>query len=100
LTSTADGLVVPGILLTLLAGPYLLNYDYLLLVVPFIALAKDARRVDWIGLALAFALPLVSLALLGTRGNASLILSTCLVALLFARRLAESDALDASQPPS
>jgi hypothetical protein len=100
LTSTADGLVVPGILLTLLAGPYLLNYDYLLLVVPFIALAKDARRADWIGLALAFALPLVSLALLGTRGNASLILSTCLVALLFARRLAESDALDASQPPS
>jgi len=103
LTLMADGLVVPGILLTLLVSPYLLNYDYLLLAVAFIALAKNVRSVQWIGLGLAFALPLVSLALLGTRGNASLILSTCLVSLLFTRSLAQADIfqqLDVTQRPS
>jgi hypothetical protein len=103
LTSPANGLVVPGILLTLLVSPYLLNYDYLLLVAAFILLARDARRANWIGLALAFALPLVSLALLGTKGNNSLILSTLLAAALFARRLAKADALrqlDVTQHPS
>jgi hypothetical protein len=80
LRSTPGGLVAAGILITMLVSPYLQNYDYLLLLVPLIELARRTRRtVEWIAMALAYGLPYVSLALWGTRGNASLIVSACIL---------------------
>jgi hypothetical protein len=77
---TPRGLVATGILITMLVSPYLQNYDYLLLLVPLIELARGGRRtLEWIALGLAYALPYVSLALWGTRGNASLIVSACIL---------------------
>jgi hypothetical protein len=79
-SSTPGGLVATGILTTMLASPYLQNYDYLLLLVPLIVLARGGRRTwAWIAMALAYGLPYVSLALWGTRGNGSLIVSACIL---------------------
>lgn len=79
-SATPGSLVSTGILMTMLVSPYLQNYDYLLLLVPLIELARRRRRtVEWIAMALAYALPYVSLALWGTHGNASLIVSACIL---------------------
>jgi len=79
-SSMPGGLVSAGILITILVSPYLQNYDYLLLLVPLIELARGGRRtLEWIAMALAYVLPYVSLGLWGTRGNASLIVSACIL---------------------
>ncbi|MFH1183545.1 MAG: glycosyltransferase family 87 protein [Chloroflexota bacterium] len=84
--STPGGLAAVCILIIMLVSPYLQNYDYLLLLVPFIELALGTRSaLEWIGVALAYALPFVGLGLLGTAGNGSLILSACILSALVAR---------------
>jgi hypothetical protein len=81
----------------MLVSPYLQNYDYLLLLVPLIELARRRRRtMEWIAMAIAYGLPYVSLALWGTRGNASLIVSACI---LFGIAAIESWSDDRGTPP-
>jgi hypothetical protein len=74
-----------AILFTLLVDPYLLNYDYILLLVP---LAMLLERVRWLAgraiLALAYLLPWVALAF-GRDGNPLLALSTLLLLILLWR---------------
>jgi hypothetical protein len=95
--ATPGGLVSTGILITMLVSPYLQNYDYLLLLVPLIELARRRRRtMEWIAMAIAYGLPYVSLALWGTRGNASLIVSACI---LFGIAAIESWSDDRGTPP-
>ena len=73
-------LVSAAVLLILFGSPYLLNYDYVLLLVPLFLLAGAARPLDWIALALAYLLPLASLlAGLGTKGNPALVSSVLLL---------------------
>jgi hypothetical protein len=90
LAVSADQLVSAGVLATLIVSPYLQNYDYLLLLVPFFELSRTAKGWDWAWLAIAFLAPLAALALMGTAGNAWLILSTVLLCVQFARRIAAS----------
>jgi len=86
-TSAPGSLVMTGILVTLIVSPYLQSYDYILLLVPFILLARVMRSpMSWIALALAYALPLIGLVLLGTPGNISLIISACILFVLAARQ--------------
>lgn len=85
-----DQVVVVGVLVTLVVSPYLQNYDYVLLIVPLMVFARDAIRWDWVWLALGYVVPIAGLALLGTQGNDSLVLSTLIVCALAARRLARS----------
>jgi hypothetical protein len=90
------GLVSTGILITMLVSPYLQNYDYLLLLVPLIELARRKRRkIEWIAMALAYGLPYVGLALWGTRGNSSLIASA---SILFGIAAMESWSDDSGSP--
>ncbi len=77
-----DRLVSAGVLVTLLVSPYLQNYDYVLLLVPLFALARDAHGLDWLWLSLAYVLPFVALGLLGANGDSSLIFSTIILLLL------------------
>ena len=70
LAAEPSRLVSIGALATLLVSPYLLNYDYLLLLVPLIVLAGEAHsRPDWGALGLAFVLPAAALAIWGTGGK-------------------------------
>jgi len=89
-TADADRLVTAGILSTFLVSPYLQNYDYLLLLVPFLTMSREAHGLDWIWMAVAFVVPLMGLALLGTAGNAWLVLSAVILFALEARRVAQS----------
>ena len=101
-------LVAAGILVTLIVSPYLVNYDYMLLVIPFIVLARGPRAIlERFGLALAYILPLVSLTMWRAAGNASLIVSAMILFAIAARQLSRggTDAaagpqLDYSEAPS
>jgi len=86
LTSDAGQLVTAGVLLTFLISPYLQNYDYLLLLVAFLELSRSAKGSDWVWIALAFLVPLLSLVLLGTAGNVWLVLSASVLFVHFALR--------------
>ena len=80
LAAAPHGLVVAGILVTMLVSPYLQNYDYLLLLVPFLVLAcSGGGSLHWSLLAIAFASPFAVLALGGSAGNLVLVFSALLL---------------------
>lgn len=86
--ATASGIVSIGVLGTLLVSPYLLNYDYMLLLVPVITLAGGPLAAkEWMALGVAYALPTAALALMGPAGNLALIVSTIIVLVLMLRHL-------------
>jgi len=80
-------------LITLLADPYLLNYDFALLLIPLFALVPTARRLDWIWLTLAYLVPLLLLGILGREGSLYLSLSSVL---LLSLQLSRARPIDSS----
>jgi hypothetical protein len=83
---SAGRLVTTGLLVTLLMSPYLQNYDYLVLLIPFMEFGRDAKGRDWLWLALAYVLPPISVAFFGVAGSLSLVLSALILFALAARR--------------
>lgn len=81
-----ESLVSASILITLLADPYLLNYDFALLLAPLFLLASSARRVDWLWLALVWLLPLFLLGVFGRGGSLYLPLAALILLWRQARR--------------
>lgn len=72
-----------ALLATLLVSPYLYNYDYILLLIPFSVLAVPKSSIaERIVIVLCYFIPLVFLGLFGRDGNISLIASTMLVFIL------------------
>lgn len=69
-------------LVTLLADPYLLNYDFALLLVPLFLLTASAPRSNWFWLALAYLLPLLFIGLLGRAGSQYISLAALLLLIL------------------
>lgn len=90
-------LVAASSLVTLLADPYLFNYDFVLLLVPLFFLAWSARRMDWLWLALVYFFPLLLLALLGRGAN--LFLPLAALALLFLQ-ITRARPIDVSPRPA
>lgn len=74
-----ESLVSASILITLLADPYLLNYDFALLLVPLFILVSSARRADWPWLILAWLLPPFFLGVFGRSGSLYLPLAALLL---------------------
>ncbi len=85
-------LIAVSVLVILLASPYLLNYDFALLLLPFFLLA-GLNRVPVNGFILIFAyfVPLIAIGLWGRQGNFSLPLSAILLLLVLYR---DTDSLD------
>jgi hypothetical protein len=80
------GLMAASTLIVLIASPYLLNYDFVLLLVPLAILAGDKRKpVDWLLLIFAYALPFVALGVWGRRGNFALLLCAVILLILLYR---------------
>jgi hypothetical protein len=74
------------LLITLLVSPYLYNYDFLLLLVPFAVLIAQSTMVEKIILLACYLLPSFTLLLYGREGNISLIfVSVVMLVLLYAR---------------
>lgn len=69
--------------MTLIVSPYLYNYDYILLIIPFIFLLDQIRNWPiWIILGLCYLAPYLALALYGRGGNLSLIIITLVLFVL------------------
>ena len=79
-------LLSAALLLTLLVSPYLYNYDFLLLLVPFAVLFSRGELLQKIIVLLCYLTPTVALILYGRAGNISLIIvSIVLLFLLYTR---------------
>jgi hypothetical protein len=79
-------LLSAALLITLLVSPYLYNYDFLLLLIPFAVLISQSNVVEKIILLLCYLVPTFALLLYGRDGNISLILvSIVMLALLYIR---------------
>jgi glycosyl transferase family 87 len=75
-------LFTTALLITLLVSPYLYNYDFLLLLVPFAVLPKQGNLLQIIIVLICYFIPSFALLLLGRAGNISLILVTIILAAL------------------
>lgn len=72
-----------ALLTTLLVSPYLYNYDFLLLLVPFAVLIDTkSNLVQRIVLVLCYLVPTLAIILYGRAGNISLLLITILITIL------------------
>jgi len=77
-------LINASIFVTLIASPYLYNYNFLLLVVPVLWLGgKVLSLIEWVILFTASVLPALALGLFGRDGNISFLASTLVIALMF-----------------
>ncbi len=78
-------LLSAALLVTLLVSPYLYNYDFLLLLVPFAVLISKSTRVQKIIVLLCYLVPTFALIVYGRNGNISLVMvSIVMMFLLYA----------------
>lgn len=77
-----EPLLAAATLVTLLAGPYLYNYDYLLLLIPFAVLIDKGNHAQKIIVLICYLVPSVALILYGRNGNISLLLATLVITVL------------------
>ena len=75
-------LLTAALLITLLVSPYLYNYDFLLLLVPFAVLPKQGNLLQIIIVLICYFIPSFALLLLGRAGNISLIVVSIAFTLL------------------
>ena len=89
-------LLTLSVFMALLANPYLLNYDYVLLLLPFFMLMKQPRtRAEYLYLALAYLLPIISFIFVGRQGNGAFFLSTFMLLAMSHRDARQLDVLQA-----
>jgi len=74
-------------LVTLLASPYLYNYDYLLLLVPFTALLNRGNLLQKIIVVICYLIPTFLIIIYGRAGNISLLLVTVVMTSLLYLRI-------------
>ncbi len=75
-----------ALLVTLLVSPYLYNYDFLMLLVPFAVLIHKSRLVEKIIVLICYLIPTFALIQYGRSGNMSLIIAAFVMfILLFVR---------------
>ena len=84
-------LLTSALVTTLLVSPYLYNYDFILLLVPFAVLITLSKElISYIVVIACYLVPTFAIAFLGRAGNISLIIVTILIALLLYFRVKES----------
>lgn len=91
-----------AVIITLLASPYLLNYDFVLLLLPFYFLAgQNNKPADWLFITAAYVTPFISVGLLGRYGNLGFSLSAILsLAILYRLSRQLDGSPDAAYNPS
>ena len=85
LFQTPELLVTSALLITLLASPYLYNYDFILLLVPF-ALLMTGNSVQKIVVLICHLVPTFALAFYGRAGNLTLLCAALLLAIFIFQR--------------
>jgi glycosyl transferase family 87 len=92
-------LVAAATLAALLSSPFLHNYDYLLLLVPLLTIAGQARGLGWLWLGVAYLLPYPGLLASTFQGDFALVVSTLIVLVLFVRLIRGPQAVAVSALP-
>ncbi|HEX6270964.1 MAG TPA: glycosyltransferase family 87 protein [Anaerolineales bacterium] len=88
LLKSPDLLLTSALLITLLVSPYLYNYDYMLLLVPFAVLVHSSRDItNKIIVVTSFLAPTLAIAHWGRDGNISLLIVTFLITFLHSLRV-------------
>lgn len=87
LLRSPEFLLSAALLITLLVSPYLYNYDFLLLLVPFAVLMTQGNLAARVILLLCYLVPTFALLLYGRDGNISLILVSMLMLFLLYVRM-------------
>jgi len=86
-----------ALMVTILASPYLYNYDFILLLVPFAVLVNSTNNGHRIIVILCYLVPTFAIILYGRNGNASLIFATIVMAVLLYLR-AKKPVIDFTAP--
>jgi hypothetical protein len=85
-------LMMSALLITLLVSPYLYNYDFILLLVPFALLVNTGNLLQKIVVIVCYLVPTFAIILYGRDGNISLLAVTVvLVGILFLRTKSQVD---------
>lgn len=79
-------LLTAALLVTLLVSPYLYNYDFLMLLVPFAVLSLKSSLLEKIAVLLCYLAPTLALIVYGRNGNLSLIIAAAVLLLLLSVR--------------
>jgi hypothetical protein len=79
-------LLTGAVLVTLLVSPYLYNYDFLMLLIPFGVLIDRSNLIEKIVVLICYLVPTFALILYGRNGNLSLIAVTVVLLFLLIRR--------------
>lgn len=97
---SSDLLLGAATLVTLLASPYLYNYDYLLLLVPFAVLVNRGNLAQKIIVAVCYLIPTLLIIIYGRAGNLSLLLVTLMLSVLLYLQIRRprKPIIDASAP--
>ncbi len=82
-----------ALLMTLLVSPYLYNYDFLLLLVPFAVLIRKGNLLQKVIVLLCYLIPTFAIILYERNGNISLIIVSVVIAFLVYTR-AENPVID------
>ena len=75
-------LLISVLMVTILASPYLYNYDFMLLLIPFAVLVSKSNPAEKIILIICYLIPTFALVLYGRNGNLSLVAISIVIALL------------------
>jgi hypothetical protein len=87
-----EGLLTSALLITLLASPYLYNYDFILLLVPFAVLVSRGNAIQRVILCVCYLVPAVAILAYGRAGNITLLIAAAiLAALVFLRAKSRID---------
>lgn len=85
-------LTASALMVTLLVSPYLYNYDFILLLVPFAVILNSSGRIEKIVVLLSYLIPSLAIILFGREGNIALNAATIIVAfILFLRARSQVD---------
>ena len=83
LSASPELLLNTALLITLLVSPYLYNYDFILLLVPFAFLmGQKLRFVQRLIVLICYLVPTFAIALYGRNGNTSLLVVTLVITIL------------------
>jgi len=92
LLKSFSSLILSALLITLLVSPYLYNYDFILLLVPFTLFINEGNLLQKIVIILCYFVPTFVIALYGRAGNISLLIVTLVItALLYLRIKSQVD---------
>lgn len=85
-------LMAVAVIVALLASPYLLNYDFVLLLLPLYFLAGQNNKItDWLFVMAAYILPFIAIGFLGRHGNLGFLLSAIVLLAILYRRARQLD---------